>query len=160
MKRIFLLLAAVLSFAWAQGAANKSVPVTVLGYDVRVVWPAPTLQEFGAACDEAATAAFSLAHKMDAKAPETVPEHACYKIMVAGADKQATTLNFIAGYTRQGAGYQLTFEKSDSDGRLIQVWQKKGAATLIYVFTFGDKEISLVVGRIASSTPDKGQAGG
>jgi hypothetical protein len=68
--------------------------------------------------------------------------------MVGGADKQATTVNFIAGYTRQGAGYMLTFEQSDASGRLVQVWEKQDTPALIYVFSFGDDRIDLLVGQV------------
>jgi len=157
MKRIWvlaLLLAA--SLAPAQENANTSVPVTVLGYDLNVVWPAPTLQLFGPDCDNAARAAFLMAHELDPRVPEEVERHACYRLLIGGADKQATTVNFISGYTRQGAGYNLTFERSSADGRLLQVWEKQGAPALVYVFTFGDKQIDLIVGQVELAAANEG----
>lgn len=149
MKRIWVTLIVLLAaFAAAQDSNNTAVPVTVLGYDLNVVWPAPALQLFGPDCDNAARAAFTMAHELDSRVPEDVERHACYRLLIGGADKQATTVNFISGYTRQGAGYTLTFEKSSADGRLLQVWEKQGSPALVYIFSFGDKQIDLVVGQI------------
>jgi len=150
MKRTWLLLLLLVgSLALAQSEGKQTaVPVTVLGYNINVVWPAPTLQIFGADCDNSARAAFTLAHELDARVPEEVADYACYRLLVGGADKQATSVNFVSGYTRQGAGYTLTFERSSSDGRLVQVWEKKGAGALVYVYEFGAKQINLLVGQV------------
>ncbi len=157
MKRIWVLaLLLVLSLAAAQNNANTAVPVTVLGYDLNVVWPAPALQLFGPDCDNAARAAFVMAHELDQRVPEEVERHACYRLLVSGADKQATTVNFISGYTRQGAGYTLTFERSSADGRLLQVWEKQGAPALVYVYTFAADRIDLVVGQVELAVANEG----
>ncbi|WP_457638271.1 hypothetical protein [Oceanithermus sp.] len=157
MKRIgALVVLLTLSLTLAQNNASTSVPVTVLGYDLNVVWPAPTLQVFGPDCDNAARAAFVMAHELNPRVPEEVERHACYRLLVSGPDKQATTVNFIAGYTRQGAGYTLTFEKSSADGRLLQVWEKQKGPALIYIFTFGDKQINLVVGQVELAAANEG----
>jgi len=149
MKRtVWIALLLAFSLAFAQDAGTRAVPVTVLGFDLNVVWPAPALQIFGTECDNAARASFTLAHQLDPRVPEEVERFACYRLMARGADKQATTVNFIAGYTRQGAGYTLTFEQSDADGRLVQVWEKRGADALVYVFTFLEDRIDLVVGQV------------
>jgi len=150
MKRlfwIFLLAGAAL----AQGEAPKAVPVTVLGFDLNVVWPAPTLQIFGPDCEARAQSGFQLARQLDARVPDPEERYACYRLMAGGADKQATTVNFIAGYTRQGAGYTLTFEQSDASGRLVQVWEKQGAPALVYVFGFSEDGIDLLVGQVELS---------
>ncbi len=147
MKRIFgLLLIAGLALAQTEGA--RAVPVTVLGFDLNVVWPAPTLQVFGPDCDAAAASGFQLARQLEPRVPENIDRYACYRLMASGADKQATTVNFIAGYTRQGAGYTLTFERSDASGRLVQIWEKEGAPALVYVFSFADDRIELLVGQV------------
>jgi len=147
MKRLFwLVLFAGLVFS--QSEASKAVPVTVLGYDLNVVWPAPTLQIFGPECDASAQEGFSLARSLEPRIPDTVEKYACYLLMAKGADKQAATVNFIAGYTRQGAGYTLTFEQSDISGRLVQVWEKGNVPALVYIFTFTDEGIKLLVGRL------------
>ncbi|WP_457630874.1 hypothetical protein [Oceanithermus sp.] len=157
MKRIWVLaLLLVLSLAAAQNNANTAVPVTVLGYDLNVVWPAPALQLFGPDCDNTARAAFVMAHELDQRVPEEVERHACYRLLVSGADKQATTVNFISGYTRQGAGYTLTFERSSADGRLLQVWEKQGAPALVYVYTFAADRIDLVVGQVELAVANEG----
>ncbi|HGY08644.1 MAG TPA: hypothetical protein ENK37_01115 [Oceanithermus profundus] len=149
MKRLlWVLLAAGLSLAPAQTEGSKAVPVTVLGFELSVVWPAPTLQLFGPDCDAASQTNFQLARKLDPRVPEAVERYACYRLMVGGADKQATTVNFIAGYTRQGAGYTLTFEQSDAEGRLVQVWEKQDAPALVYVFSFLEDRIDLTVGQV------------
>lgn len=151
MKRlVWILLFAGLAFAQTEG--TKAVPVTVLGFDLNVVWPTPTLQIFGPDCDRASESGFQLARQLDPRVPETVERYACYRLMVGGADKQATTVNFIAGYTRQGAGYTLTFEQSDAGGRLVQVWEKQDAPALVYVFTFLEDRIELLVGQVALAT--------
>jgi len=157
MKRIWVVvLLLVVSLAPAQNDANTAVPVTVLGYDLNVVWPAPTLQLFGPDCENAARTAFLLAHELDPRVPGEIERHACYRLLVSGPDKQATTVNFISGYTRQGAGYTLTFEKSGADGRLLQVWEKQGAPALVYVFTFGEKQVDLVVGQVELTAANEG----
>jgi len=162
MKRIWaplLLLIGLISFAQANdqaAQANTAVPVTVLGYDLNVAWPVPTLQIFGPDCDNAARTVFLLAHEMNPRIPAEVERHACYRLLVSGPDKQATTVNFVSGYTRQGAGYTLTFEKSSADGRLVQVWEKKGSPALIYIFTFGESQIDLVVGQTELSVANEG----
>ncbi len=158
MKKFLLLILSLapLALAQAQNANNTAVPVTVLGYDINVVWPAPALQIFGPDCDQSSPNAFKLAHELDPRVPEAVTDFACYRLLVDGPDKQATTVNFISGYTRQGAGYRLTFEKSSADGRLLQVWEKKDAPALVYVFRFGDKQIDLVVGRVQLTSANEG----
>ena len=157
MKRTaWFALLLVFSLAFAQDAGTRAVPVTVLGFDLNVVWPAPTLQIFGPECETTAQASFGLANRLDPRVPAEVERYACYRLMVAGPDKQATTINFIAGYTRQGAGYTLTFEQSDAAGRLVQVWEKQDAPALVYVFSFLDNRIDLVVGQVTLTAANEG----
>lgn len=154
MKRFFwiLLLAGA---ALAQGEGPKAVPVTVLGFDLNVVWPAPTLQIFGPDCEAQAKEGFQLARKLNPQVPDPVDRYACYRLIVGGTDQQATAVNYITGYTRQGAGYTLTFEQSDPAGRLVQVWEKQENPALVYVFTFGKDRIELVVGQVQLTPPSQ-----
>ncbi|AEB12021.1 hypothetical protein [Marinithermus hydrothermalis] len=150
MKRaVISLILIAAAYAFAQEAPpTRVVPVTALQYDIRVIWPAPTVRVLGPGCDETATALLNTARTLEPRLPEEVKEYACYTIQTTSPDQYASYVHFIASYTRTSAGYTLSLERPTESGELLQVWQSAEGPDLLYVYRFKEKAIELVAARV------------
>ncbi len=146
MKRAvisLILIAAAHVFA-QEAPPTTVVPVTALQYDIRVIWPAPTVRVLGPGCDETASALLGAARALEPRIPEEVTEYACYTIQASSPDQYASYVHFIASYTRTSAGYTLSLERPTESGELLQVWRNAEGPDLVYVYRFKEKAVELV----------------